>query len=538
MKMNERAEWQALMAHYHQIKDQSLSTMFVTDPDRASKFTFEAAGWRVDFSKNRITAETLLLLLKLANSAEVGQEIAAMFAGERINRTENRAVLHTALRNCGNEPMRIEGRDVMPAVNDVLSKMAVLANRIADGHWLGYSGKPIRNLVNIGIGGSDLGPAMVYEGLRFYSRRHLTVRFISNVDANHLFEQLQGFNPEETLFLVASKTFTTEETMTNAMSARSWILAALKDEAAVKNHFIAISSNQEKVQAFGIDPTNMLVFWDWVGGRYSLTSAIGFSLMVGLGVDIFERLRAGFHAMDRHFRDTPLERNLPVIMALIGIWYNNFFGAETLAILPYNQYLHRFPAYLQQCDMESNGKGIDREGNRVVYQTGPIIWGEPGTNGQHAFFQLIHQGTKLIPCDFIGFAEPLNPVGNHHLILMANLIAQQEALAFGNSIDQLRAQGVAADLIPHRTFSGNRPSTCLMTRRLTPESLGGLIALYEHKIFVQGVIWNIFSFDQWGVELGKQLAREILSELKAGKTEGTRHDSSTNRLIDFVLSGS
>ncbi|MBU3914825.1 glucose-6-phosphate isomerase [bacterium] len=463
------------------------------------------------------------------------KEIEQMFSGARINRTENRSVLHVALRNCSNIPFLLEGKDVMPDVNEVLEKMDKLSEKISSGEWKGYSGKRIRNIINIGIGGSDLGPVMVYEALKFYSNRELTLRYISNVDATHFAEQLKGLNPEETLFIIASKTFTTQETMTNANSAKNWLLNIAKTDSAVRHHFIALSTNLEKVKEFGIEPENMLGFWDWVGGRYSLTSAIGFSLMIALGSENFHRLRAGFHKMDVHFQKTPLNRNLPVLMGLIGIWYNNFFEAQTQAILPYDQYLHRFPAYLQQCDMESNGKSIDRNGKKVDYQTGPVIWGEPGTNGQHAFYQLIHQGTKLIPCDFIGFAKSLNPIGDHHQILMANFFAQQEALAFGKSRSDLEKENTPSELIPYKLFEGNRPSTCIMAKELTPEVLGSLIALYEHKIFVQGIIWDIFSFDQWGVELGKQLASKILPELKSKEKTQFFHDTSTNRLIKYYL---
>ncbi len=538
MKTTDRQEWLALERHYAEIKDYHLRNFFAEDTERANKFSFEAAGLYLDFSKNRITEQTLQLLLKLADSMHLEREIDRMFSGERINHTEDRAVLHTALRNHSHNPILLDGKDVMPEINRVLGKMENLSTQIASGAWKGFTGKRIKNIVNIGIGGSDLGPAMVYEALKHYSNRELTLRFVSNIDATHIVEQLRGLNPEETLFLVASKTFTTQETMTNAASAKAWLLEALRDETAVRRHFIAISTNREKVRAFGTDPDNMLEFWDWVGGRYSLTSAIGFSLMMALGIVNFHKLRAGFHLMDEHFKKTSLESNLPVLMGLIGIWYNNFFGAQTQAILPYDQYLHRFPAYFQQGDMESNGKSVDRNGRTTNYQTGPIVWGEPGTNGQHAFFQLIHQGTKLIPCDFIGFIKSLNPVGDHHQKLMANFFAQQEALAFGKSMQELDQENVPKELVPYRQFEGNRPSTCILAEKLTPESLGSLIALYEQKIFVQGVIWNIFSFDQWGVELGKQLAEKILPELNKGSSSILSHDSSTNNLIVYYLNNS
>ncbi len=538
MKTSELPEWASLEEHYQEIQSVSLSEFFRNDPDRVEKMTFEDAGLYLDFSKNRVTQKTLELLLKLAEAQELKKEIDNMFSGERINKTENRAVLHVALRNCSNTPFLLEGKDVMPGINEILKKMENLSEKISSGEWKGFSGKKIRNIINIGIGGSDLGPVMVYEGLKHYSNRELTLRYISNIDATHFAEQLKGLNPEETLFIIASKTFTTQETMTNAESARTWLLNAAKTDLAVKHHFVALSTNLEKVKAFGIAPDNMLEFWDWVGGRYSLTSAIGFSLMIVLGIENFHRLRAGFHKMDVHFQKTPFERNLPVLMGLIGIWYNNFFKTQTQAVLPYNQYLHRFSAYLQQCDMESNGKSVDRDGFEVDYQTGSVIWGEPGTNGQHAFYQLIHQGTKLIPCDFIGFAKSLNPIGDHHQKLMANFFAQQEALAFGKSRSDLEREKTPHELIPFKLFEGNRPSTCIMSQKLTPEVLGSLIALYEHKIFVQGIIWNIFSFDQWGVELGKQLATRILPELKEKDETCLAHDLSTNNLIKYWIQNS
>lgn len=535
MRPTDTPEWKALEEHYGKIKHLHLKKLFADDPERADKFTFKAAGLYVDFSKNRIIQPTLQLLLRLAKNLDMRREIDLLFTGNKINRTENRAVLHTALRNCSNHPVFLEGKDIMPEVNKVILKMETLAKRIKSGKWLGYTGKRIKNIINIGIGGSNLGPAMVYEALKYYSDRELIIEYISNIDATHITEQLKNLNPEETLFIICSKSFATQETMANAETAKNWLLTVLKDKAATKNHFIAVSANQKKVKEFGIEPENMLEFWDWVGGRYSLTSAIGFSLMIALGITNFHKLRAGFHQMDQHFRQTPLEKNLPVILALVGIWNNNFLGSETQAILPYDQYLQIFPAFIQQGDMESNGKNVDRQGLPTDYQTGPIIWGKSGTNGQHAFFQLLHQGTKLIPCDFIGFAKPLNPCGDHHQRLMANFFAQQEALAFGRNRQELEKDYTPKELIPYKLCEGNRPSTCIMAEKLTPESLGSLIALYEHKIFVQGVIWNIFSFDQWGVELGKQLADKILPELKNNAETQLSHDSSTNNLIRYYL---
>jgi len=535
MKPNQLPEWAQISDHFHRIKEKHLRDLFREDPGRAKRMTMEAAGLYLDYSKNRIDSDAIQLFLRLAEAVELKRQIEEMFAGKRINKTENRSVLHVALRNPAHKPYEVDGVNLMPLVHGELKKMKTLANRILSGEWRGYTGKRIRNVINIGIGGSDLGPMMVYEALRSYANRELKVRFVSNIDSSHLIEQLRDLDPSETLFLIASKTFTTQETMTNAVSAKDWLLRDLKDRSATEQHFIAISTNRKKVTEFGINPENMLEFWDWVGGRYSLTSAIGFSLMLGLGIDHFDRLLSGFHEMDDHFRSAPLHQNMPVILGLLGIWYNNFFGAQTHAILPYDQYLSRFPAYLQQADMESNGKGVDREGNPVSYQTGPIVWGEPGTNGQHAFYQLLHQGTKLVPCDFIGFAKPVNPLGGHHQILMSNFIAQQEALAFGKLREEVAAEGVPEALLPYRTFAGNRPSNCIMAEKLTPEILGSLIALYEHKIFVQGSIWNIYSFDQWGVELGKQLAQNILPILSGTEKSDGRHDESTNKLIDFVL---
>ena len=526
-------EWTALWEHFEEVQDLHLRDLFKEDPERAQRFAMESCGLFVDFSKNRITDKTLDLLMKLAHARDLKTEITAMFSGEKINRTEDRAVLHTALRNRSNEPVMVDGHDVMPEVRRVLEHMRAFATSVRDGQWLGHTGKPIKNIVNIGIGGSDLGPYMVCEALKFYSKRHINSYFVSNVDGAHLGETIRDLNAEETLFIIASKTFTTQETMTNAHSARSWLINALGSEEAVSKHFVAVSTNVEAVSSFGILPQNMFVFWDWVGGRYSLTSAIGLPVMLAIGPDHFDELLDGFHAMDQHFKIAPLEQNLPVIMAMLGIWYGNFFSAETQGLIPYAQYLHRFAAYFQQADMESNGKSVDREGREIGYETGPVIWGEPGTNGQHAFFQLIHQGTRLIPCDFIGFAQPLEPMGDHHRKLMANFLAQQEALAFGKTEKQVRGDGVPKDLVPFKVFEGNRPTTCIMAPKLTPAVLGSLIALYEHKIFVQGIIWDIFSFDQWGVELGKALAKKILPELE-GQSEG-RHDSSTSQQIGYIL---
>ncbi len=529
-------EWKDLENHFNEVKNQTLTTLFLDDKNRAKQFTLTDCGWFVDFSKNLVTQKTLQLLIKYAEHQKLGDEIANMFAGEKINRTENRSVLHVALRNLSGNPITLEGKNIMAGVNSVIGRMESLARKIRSGKWKGYSGKKIKNVINIGIGGSDLGPVMIYEALKFYSERSLNIRFVSNIDATHLTEQLYDLNPEESLFIVASKTFTTQETMTNAESAKRWILNHFNEQEAVRNHFVALSTNLEAVKAFGIDTDNMFEFWDWVGGRYSLTSAIGLSLMIALGPDNFRALRNGFFKADTHFRQKELKANIPVIMGLIGIWYNNFYGSDTLAILPYDQYLHRLPAYLQQTDMESNGKGVDRQGVPVNYQTGPIIWGEPGTNGQHAFYQLIHQGTKIIPCDFIGFVNSLNRLGDHHEKLMANFFAQQEALAFGKNEARLIAEQVNSDQIPFRIFEGNRPSTCFLAEKLSPETLGALIAFYEHKVFVQGVLWNIYSFDQWGVELGKQLAGNILKELPKNAPATLSHDSSTNQQIEYFKS--
>jgi len=530
-KVADLAEWRALTAHAAELNTVHLRTLFAGDAERGGRMTLEAAGLFLDYSKNRVTDQTMRLLVALAEARGLPKAIGRMFDGQRINETENRAVLHTALRNRANTPVLVDGEDVMPAVNDVLARMGRFAGAVRSGEWKGYTGKRIRHVVNIGIGGSDLGPAMAVEALKPYSQRDLDVRFVSNVDGTHFAEVTRGLDPEETLFIVASKTFTTQETMTNAGSARAWLLAALHDEAAVALHFVAVSTNARGVAAFGIDTANMFGFWDWVGGRYSMCSAVGLPLMVSIGADNFGRMLDGFHAMDRHFAETPLERNMPVLLAMLGVWYNNFMGAQTHAILPYDQYLHRFAAHLQQMDMESSGKYVGRDGHTVSWQTGPVIWGEPGTNGQHAFYQLIHQGTKLIPADFIGFCRSHNALGDHHAKLMSNFFAQTEALAFGKTRDEVEHEGVEGLVIPHKVFEGNRPTNTLMADLLTPEVLGALTALYEHKVFVQGVIWNIFSFDQWGVELGKVLAGRILPELEATGEPALAHDSSTNALI-------
>ncbi len=531
IQLKNRTEWKALKKHQAEIAPRHLRDLFKADADRAREFSLEACGVYLDYSKNRITPETMGLLLDLARACAVPQAVEDMFTGRKINVTEDRAVLHTALRNRSNRPVLADGQDVMPGINAVLDKMTAFARKVRAGNWLGHTGKPIRNLVNIGIGGSDLGPVMAYEALKPYSDRRLTLRFVSNVDASHFAEVTRDLDPAETLFIVASKTFTTQETMTNAETARAWCLAALKDPAAVAKHFVAVSTAAREVAAFGIDTANMFEFWDWVGGRYSLCSAIGLPVMIAIGPENFSAFLDGCHAMDRHFAEAPLERNMPVILALLGIWYNNFFGAETQAILPYDQYLHRFAAYFQQADMESNGKGVTKQGKPVAWQTGPVIWGEPGTNGQHAFYQLIHQGTKLIPCDFIGFCKSQNPIGDHHDKFMANFFAQTEALAFGKTREEVAAEGTPAKLVPFKVFDGNRPTNTLMAERLTPGVLGALIALYEHKIFVQGVIWNVYSFDQWGVQLGKVLANKVLKELQAKGEVALQHDASTNELI-------
>jgi glucose-6-phosphate isomerase len=532
--------WQALVAHKTQIQSTTMRELFAADPQRFAKMSREACGVFVDYSKHRTTAETLQLLFALAAQQDVAGWRDKMFAGDKINGTEHRAVLHTALRNRSNRPILVDGKDVMPEVNAVLAKMGEFTDKLRDGHWRGYTGKVITDIVNIGIGGSDLGPVMVTEALRPYWKKGLSAHFVSNIDSTHLAETVKHLDPETTLFIVASKTFTTQETITNAKSARAWLLAKLHDDKAVAKHFVALSTNAKEVAAFGIDPANMFEFWDWVGGRYSLWSAIGLSIACVIGMDHFEEMLTGGYEMDEHFRTAPIEQNLPMILGMLGVWYSNFWGAETHAILPYDQYMHRFAAYFQQGDMESNGKGVDRQGHRITdYTTGPVIWGEPGTNGQHAFYQLIHQGTRTIPCDFIAPIETFNPIGKHHEILLANYFAQPEALMRGKTPEEVRAELVAAKtpadqidaLVPHKTFTGNRPTTSIMVQRITPKTLGALVAMYEHKIFTQGIVWNIYSFDQWGVELGKQLAAKILPELE-GAGEVSTHDTSTNGLIN------
>jgi glucose-6-phosphate isomerase len=529
--LTELSAWKALTAHYEKIHATHLRELFAQDPDRGTRLTVDAEGIYLDYSKHRITDETIKLLIQLAEESGLKTRIDAMFSGEKINITEKRAVLHVALRAPRGEKIVVDGEDVVPAVQEVLDRMSAFSDRIRSGEWKGHTGKPIKNVVNIGIGGSDLGPVMAYEALKHYSQRNLTFRFVSNIDGTDFAEATVDLDPEETLFIIASKTFTTLETMTNANTAREWALAKLKDEKSVAKHFVAVSTAEKEVTKFGIDTANMFGFWDWVGGRYSMDSAIGLSTMLAIGPDNFRKLLAGFHSMDEHFRSTPFEKNLPVLMGLLSVWYNDFFDAQTVAVLPYDQYLKRFPAYLQQLTMESNGKHVTLSGEKVTYETGPIFWGEPGTNGQHSFYQLIHQGTKLIPCDFIGFAKTLNPLGNHHDLLMANVFAQTEALAFGKTADEVKAEGTPDWLVPHRVFEGNRPSNTLLLKELTPESLGKLVALYEHSVFTQGAIWQIDSFDQWGVELGKVLAKRIIGELE-GASSG-QHDTSTNTLIDL-----
>ena len=529
-KLRELQIWNQLEAHAREIKATDLKQMFAADPGRGTRMTAEAEGVFLDYSKNLANAETLTLLLKLAEQTGVAKRRDAMFAGEKINVTEGRSVLHVALRAPAEEKIFAEGADVVPEVHAVLGRMARFADRIRSGDWKGYTGKRIRNVVNIGIGGSDLGPVMAYEALRSYSDRDLTMRFVSNVDGTDFAEAVRDLAADETVFLIASKTFTTLETMTNAHSARDWFLAQGGDEPGVAKHFVAISTNEKEVTKFGIDKDNMFGFWDWVGGRYSMDSAIGLSTMIAIGPEQFNEMLAGFHAMDVHFRTAPFAQNLPVLMGLLTVWYTDFFDAQTMAVLPYEQYLKRFPAYLQQLTMESNGKHVTLEGAHVDYETGPVYWGEPGTNGQHSFYQLIHQGTRLIPCDFIGFYKTRNPLGRHHDMLMANVFAQAEALAFGKTAEQVRAEGVPEALVPHKVFEGNRPSNVLLADILTPRLLGTLVALYEHSVFVQGAVWNIDSFDQWGVELGKILATRILGELEG--TGALTHDSSTNALIE------
>ncbi|HEY1858979.1 MAG TPA: glucose-6-phosphate isomerase [Gemmataceae bacterium] len=527
-----RPAWKGLEAHYGKVRDLDLRKLFADDPKRGERMTAEAVGVFLDYSKNRITEESLQLLLQLAEESGLRARIDAMFRGEKINLTENRAVLHVALRAPKGAAIVVDGENVVPQVHAVLDKMADLSNRVRGGDWKGHTGKRIRNVINIGIGGSDLGPVMAYEALKHYSARGMTFRFVSNVDGTDFVEATRDLDPAETMFIVSSKTFTTLETMTNAQSARDWALRGLGgDGKAVARHFVAVSTNAAKVSEFGIDTANMFGFWDWVGGRYSMDSAIGLSTMLAIGPDNFRAMLDGFHQMDEHFRTAPFAKNLPVLLGLLALWYNDFFGAQTVAVLPYEQYLKRFPAYLQQLTMESNGKYVTLDGSRVTYDTGPVYWGEPGTNGQHSFYQLIHQGTRLIPCDFIAFVQPLNPLGRHHDLLLANVFAQAEALAFGKTPEQVKAEGTPDWLVPHRVFEGNRPSNVMLLDRLTPEALGKLVALYEHSVFTQGAIWNIDSFDQWGVELGKVLAQRIVPELE-GKTEpNLGHDSSTNSLI-------
>jgi len=524
--------WKALQSHYEKIRTQHLREIFKSDPDRGTRLTAEAEGIYFDYSKHRITDETVRLLLELAEQSGLRERIEAMFTGEKINITEKRAVLHTALRAPKDTVIKVDGENVVPAVHEVLDRMADFSNRVRSGAWKGFTGKRIRNVINIGIGGSDLGPVMAYEALRHYSRRDMTFRFVSNVDGTDFAEATQDLDQEETLFIISSKTFTTLETMTNAQTARDWSLKKLKDDKAVAKHFVAVSTNEKEVTKFGIDTANMFGFWDWVGGRYSMDSAIGLSTMLAVGPENFRAMLAGFHAMDEHFRTTPFEKNLPALMGLLTVWYADFFGAETVAVLPYEQYLKRFPAYLQQLTMESNGKHVTLSGERVNYSTGPIFWGEPGTNGQHSFYQLIHQGTRLIPCDFIGFANTLNPLGNHHDLLLANVFAQGEALAFGKTPEEVKAEGTPDWLVPHRVFEGDRPSSTFLLEELTPEVLGKLVALYEHSVFTQGVIWQIDSFDQWGVELGKVLAKKIIGELEGSGPAKGSHDSSTTTLIE------
>jgi glucose-6-phosphate isomerase len=534
--LRERPAFMSLAHHAQSVRTQHLRTLFAEDPDRAKKFSISAEGLHLDYSKHRITEQTRGLLLELADESGLRRRIDAMFAGEKINITEDRSVLHVALRAPRGSVIMSDGKNVVPEVHAVLDHMSDFSNRVRAGQWTGHTGKSINAVVNIGIGGSDLGPVMAYEALRHYSQRDITFRFVSNVDGTDFAEATRDLDPARTIFIVASKTFTTLETMTNANTARQWFLASAKDEKAIAKHFVAVSTNAKEVSKFGIDTQNMFGFWDWVGGRYSMDSAIGLSTMLAIGPDRFREMLAGFHAIDEHFRTTPFERNLPVIMGLLTVWYNEFFDAQTVAVLPYDQYLKRFPAYLQQLTMESNGKSVTLAGKHVNYETGPIFWGEPGTNGQHSFYQLIHQGTKLIPCDFIGFGQTLNPLPPHHDLLMANVFAQAEALAFGKSAEEVKAEGTPDWLVPHRTFEGNRPSSTILADRLTPTLLGKLVALYEHSVFVQGVIWQIDSFDQWGVELGKVLAKRIVPELSAKDDSALKHDASTNALIRLYRS--
>ena len=527
----ERPAWRALQAHHARVRDLQLRQLFADDPRRGERFTLEALGLYFDFSKHRVTDETLKLLRQLAEECGLRQRIDAMFSGEHINVTEDRAVLHVALRAPRDASIVVDGRDVVPEVHAVLERMSEFSNQVRSGAWKGFTGKPLRTVINIGIGGSDLGPVMAYEALRPYTDRQMSFRFVSNVDSSDFAEATRDADPAETLFIISSKTFTTLETMTNARTAREWCVRALGSEAAVARHFVAVSTNAAEVRTFGIDVENMFEFWDWVGGRYSMDSAIGLSTMIAIGPDNFRQMLSGFHQVDEHFRTTAFDCNLPVLMGLLGIWYTNFFDAETVAVIPYDQYLKRFPAYLQQLTMESNGKSVTLDGTAVSTDTGQVFWGEPGTNGQHSFFQLMHQGTRLIPCDFIAFRHTHNPLGNHHALLLASVFAQAEALAFGKTPEQVHAEGTPDWLVPHRTFTGNRPSTMILGDALTPEMLGKLVALYEHSVFTQGAIWNIDSFDQWGVELGKELAARIAPELQAGADTPLQHDSSTNALI-------
>jgi glucose-6-phosphate isomerase len=530
-KLGDRPAWKALSDHYDQVRGLHLRELFARDPTRGQRLVVEGAGLYLDYSKNRVTDETIRLLLQLADQSGLHERTEAMFQGEQINVSENRSVLHVALRMPKTSSLLVDGVDVVAQVHEVLDRMSAFSERVRSGEWRGHTGKPIRNVINIGIGGSDLGPVMAYEALRHYSERDMTFRFVSNVDSTDFVEATGDLDPEETLFIVSSKTFTTLETMTNARSAREWALAALGDESAIAKHFAAVSTNAEKVAEFGIDTDNMFGFWEWVGGRYSMDSAIGLSTMVAIGPEHFHDMLAGFHEMDEHFRTTPYERNLPVLMALLDIWYGDFFGAQTVGVMPYEQYLKRFPAYLQQLTMESNGKHVTLTGERVDYQTGAIFWGEPGTNGQHSFYQLIHQGTKLIPVDLIGFAKSLNPLRDHHDLLMSNVFAQAEALAFGKTEEEVRAEGTPEPIVPHRVMEGNRPTNVILADKLTPHTLGTLVALYEHSVFTQGVVWNVDSFDQWGVELGKALAQRIIPELESDSEPELGHDSSTNALI-------
>ena len=531
-RLTDRPAWKSLQAHAQNARALHLRDLFAQDGARGERLTAEAAGLFLDYSKNRVTAETIQLLLQLAEESGLRQRIEAMFQGEKINRTENRAVLHVALRAPRGASILVDGTNVVPGVHEVLDRMSGFSNRLRSGAWKGHTGKRIRNVVNVGIGGSDLGPVMAYEALKFYSERSMTFRFVSNVDGTDMAEAVRDLDPTETLFIISSKTFTTLETMTNANTAREWSLKGLGgDEKSIARHFVAVSTNAEAVSKFGIDTANMFGFWDWVGGRYSMDSAIGLSTMLAIGPDNYRAMLDGFHQIDEHFRTTPFEKNLPALMGLLAIWNNDFLGAETVAVLPYEQYLKRFPAYLQQLTMESNGKHVTLDGTKVDYQTSPVYWGEPGTNGQHSFYQLIHQGTRLIPCDFIAFCRTLNPLGRHHDILIANVFAQAEALAFGKTLEQVKAEGTPDWLAPHRVFEGNRPSNTILAERLTPESLGKLVALYEHSVFAQGAIWGIDSFDQWGVELGKVLAQRIIPELESREESKGEHDSSTSNLI-------